>query len=70
MGWIPPDSAPIVTRPFRSPHDKISDVGLIGVGKIPKPGEVSLSHNGILFLDELPEFEKNVTEVMQQPLEE
>jgi len=70
MGLLDPDQALVTHKPFRSPHHTISDAGLIGGGPVPRPGEVSLSHNGVLFLDELTEFKKNTLEVMRQPLED
>jgi magnesium chelatase family protein len=69
-GKLGKDAALLTTRPFRSPHHTISDVALVGGGGNPQPGEISLSHNGVLFLDELPEFKRTVLEVMRQPMEE
>jgi len=69
-GLLPKDTALITRRPFCSPHHTISDAGIIGGGTIPRPGQVSLAHNGVLFLDELPEFKKNCLESLRQPMED
>ena len=69
-GILPKDISMITKRPFRNPHHSISNSALVGGGKYPKPGEISLAHNGVLFLDELPEFGRNILELMREPLED